>query len=134
MMEEGVVSEIEKFLAAQSATSREDRLVEDGLLLFLLAMRKITPKTKVIELRPSDRDARRLTYYLLDPGLAPGLAIAEVDESSPTAPVVRIYPDWDRIAHYYGKTPRELDELLCDRFPALVHRHRLTLMFLLGGD
>lgn len=133
-MEEGLVGEVERFLAAQATGGREDRLIEDGLLLFLLALRNITPATRVIELRPSDRDARRLSHYLLDPGLAPGLATAEIDESTPTGALIRIYPDWERIAHYYGRTLPDFERLLRDRFPSLIHRHRLTIMYLLSGD
>ena len=131
-MEEGLVSEIERFLAGQAGDVREERLIEDGLLLFLLALRGITPVNTLFELRPSDRDAARLSSYLLSPGLAPGLATAEVDESKPGEPIIRIYPDWERLAYYYGKSLADLDSLLRDRVPLLVQRHRLTLMFLLG--
>ena len=134
MFEEPLFKEISDFLAADLERVREEKLLDSGILLALLVMRGATTKTDAIEIRPQDRDARRLFQYLIEPGLAPGLATIEEKSGLFGGPIWIIRPNWERIASFYGKDLKEFDAILRERFPRVVQRHRLTITYLLSGD
>ncbi len=131
-MDESIFAEINQFLAKENKETREQNLIQSGVLLALLCMRNVSCKTAGIEIRPSDRDARRLLAYLIEPGLAPGLASLDEKADRRGGPSWVIRPDWERLASFYGRTVPELDRLLRDQFPRVLRRHRLTFEYMLA--
>lgn len=131
-MDDGIFSEIDQFLSNQSSEFRDQRLIQSGVLLALLCMRKVTTRSLAIEVRGTDRDAHRLIAYLVEPGLGPDLATLEVRPSRGDSPVWLIRPDWERIASFYGRSVPDLDRLLRDQFPRVLRRHHLTFQYMLA--
>ncbi|MCS7002342.1 MAG: hypothetical protein NZ518_05780 [Dehalococcoidia bacterium] len=121
--------EIETFLGRSARESAENVLMEGGILLALLARRRLTVATPSFLVRPGDRDARRLLRYLVAPGLAPDLATVERDGES-----IRIAPNWPRLASYFGKSLPEFADLLERRFRPVLERNWPTINYLLSHD
>lgn len=129
MSNEGLFREIQRYLDAQARSSAEDVMIEGGILLALLVKRGITTRDREVIVRPNDKDRRRLLRYLLDPGLAPDLATAEV-----AGDTVIIRPNWPRLAEYFGQTPRQFQDLLAKRFRKVLDRNWPTIQYLLSKD
>lgn len=130
-MDDSIFKDIEQFLSSQSKEIRDQNLIQSGVLLALLCMRNVTTRTPGIEIRASDRDARRLMAYLVEPGIAPGLATLE-ERPGRNPPSWIIRPNWERLAALFGRTVPEMDRLLRDQFPRVLKRHRLTFQYMLA--
>ncbi len=129
MPEEGLFREIHAFLGAQAEQSREDIMIEGGILLALLVKRGLTTKDPEFIIESGDRDRYRLIRYLIDPALAADLATAEAVSGH-----IVIRPNWPRLAGYFGKSPGEFQELLAKRFRKVLDRNWPTIAYLLSRD
>jgi hypothetical protein len=129
MSGEGLFREIQSYLDAQARSSAEDVMIEGGILLALLVKRGVTPRDREILIRPADKDRRRLLRYLLDPGLAPDLATADVEGDT-----IIVRPNWPRLAEYFGQTPSQFQDLLAKRFRKVLDRNWPTIQYLLSKD
>jgi hypothetical protein len=134
MANETLFREIEGYLSQEASKTREEVLLDSAILLALLVMRRCSLRTREFTVKPGDRDAGRLKEYLLEPGLAPGLASARVKRSWLGKEVVAFAPNWDKLAGFYGKTMPEFRELLEKTGPRLVERHWGTFHYLLRSD
>ncbi|GIW07226.1 MAG: hypothetical protein KatS3mg060_2031 [Dehalococcoidia bacterium] len=129
MSGEGLFREIQGYLNAQARSSAEDVMIEGGILLALLVKRGLTPRDREFIVRPTDKDRRRLLRYLIDPGLAPDLATADV-----AGDTLVIRPNWPRLADYFGQTPAQFQDLLAKRFRKVLERNWPTIQYLLSKD
>jgi len=129
MSGEGLFREIQSYLDAQARSSAEDVMIEGGILLALLVQRGITTRDREIIIRPTDKDRRRLLRYLLDPGLAPDLATADV-----AGDTIIVRPNWPRLAEYFGQSPSRFHDLLAKRFRKVLDRNWPTIQYLLSND
>jgi hypothetical protein len=129
MSGEGLFREIQSYLDAQARSSAEDVMIEGGILLALLVKRGVTTRDREILIRPADKDRRRLLRYLLDPGLAPDLATADVEGDT-----IIVRPNWPRLAEYFGQTPSQFQDLLAKRFRKVLDRNWPTIQYLLSKD
>ena len=131
-MSEDVVGGIERYLAAQASRRDEEQLIQNGVFLVILVKRHITTRSQSVRIRPSDRDAFRLLQFLVEPGLAPGLATVTRRNRRFFGPILIISPNWERIAGFFGKNVAEFEIVLRHRLPLLVRRHRDTFDYLLN--
>lgn len=129
-----IIREIEAFLAKKSRRTREAKLLHSGILLALLVMRGANTKTRTIAVHASDKDAARLRRYLLFPGLAPGLARARWKATPSGDRYFLIRPNWAKIARYYCRNVDDFQNLILERFPVVVDRHKQTIIDLMRGD
>ncbi|MCL5960040.1 MAG: hypothetical protein M1358_12145 [Chloroflexi bacterium] len=134
MPNEVLFHEIEAYLAKKARKSSEVKLLHSGILLALLVMRGVSTQTRTISVHALDKDAARLRKYLLSPGLAPNLARARWKATPSGERCFLIRPNWPRIARYYGRSLEGFRDLLVERFPEVVNRHRQTIMDLMRGD
>lgn len=133
MGEDSLFAEIEGYLKQEGRKAREQKLLEHGLLLSLLVLRGVTTKTKVIDIRPKDRDGSMLMRLLVSPGLAPDLAVSTT-ENTAKGEVTHIEPDWERVADYFGRDMEGFRDLFEKRFPKVVRKHRFTIEILLNYE
>ncbi|TAK33341.1 MAG: hypothetical protein EPO21_13410 [Chloroflexota bacterium] len=133
-MSDDLVQCVERYLAGQALKNDEDKLIQNGVFLALLVRRKVSTRTRVIRIHPSDPDAARLLRFLVEPGLAPELATVTRQNRLFRGHILRITPDWDRIARYFGKSVVELEIVLRRYLPPVVRRHRDTFDYLLRNS
>ncbi len=131
---DGLIAEVEAFLASERRRIQQERVFDAGMLLILLAMRGVTPSTPEFTVRPGDADAPRLSRYLLDPGLDTNLATVRIETDPDGRPVLVLRPNWERIAGLFGRNIQQLDALMTRRLPGVISRHRATIRFLLQLD
>ncbi|MFN8532149.1 MAG: hypothetical protein U0556_01205 [Dehalococcoidia bacterium] len=129
MTGEGLFREIQGFLDTTARESAEDVMIEGGILLALLVKRGVTTRDREFAIHPDDKDRRRLLRYLIDPGLAPELATADVQGDA-----ILIRPNWPRLADYFGQSPSQFQELLAKRFRKVLDRNWPTIQYLLSKD
>lgn len=133
-MSDDLVQGVERYLAGKALKQDEEKLIQNGVFLALLVKRKISTRTRVIRIHPSDPDAARLLRFLVEPGLAPELATVMRQNRRLFGPVLHITPEWDRVAHYFGKSVAELEIILRRHLPPVLRRHRETFEYLLRNS
>ena len=133
-MSDDLVQGVERYLSGQALKHNEEKLIQNGVFLALLVRHKISTRTPVIRIHPSDPDAARLLRFLVEPGLAPELATVMRQNRRFFGPILHVTPDWDRVAHYFGKSVAELEIILIRHLPPVVRRHRETFDYLLRNS